>query len=114
MPNDNDKPDTTGTVVPVDTVDAIRARLKAEDSGKRVFVPQEQPEELEIDVEPEPISFIASLIDGSEVKYEGFLVATSVFAGFANQDGIIQGLVPMNQLRYIKPESQVDEDQVPF
>lgn len=105
--NDDYKPPVTdATVLPFN-------------KSQRVFVPEEAAEDdqtMIVDVEPEPAKFIAVLDDekSTEVKYEGFLVATGQFAGFADEAGIIQGLIPLSQLKYIKPDSRVDEDQVPF
>lgn len=83
-------------------VDAIRARLASEKGEtSRVFTTSDAaaPEQAL----PEGTTFAVTLKGpdgqaGEVVLFDGYLVATSVFVGFADEEGIIKGLVPIDNV----------------
>lgn len=105
--NDNPQTPSDATVVGIDRVEAIRERLRSEEGGKGKGPLFPTPEDNEIPPEQEfEVALLGDTRAGgpsATLNYKGYLVATSVFVGFADEDGIINGLIPLANVLYVKP-----------
>ena len=109
-PIDDTNPQVPADAKVIDWVQATRERLAAEESGQTRspsmgYVTEDEgvPAEQVFDV---------VLIDeetggpGITLAFKGYMVATSVFVGFADKDGIISAMVPINRVLYVKSKDQ--------
>jgi hypothetical protein len=103
-PTDNPQVPVDAKVVPLDWVKATRERLAAEESAKTDSsrLPEEDdgiPAEQTFEVALRSIDSDAPSV---VLTYKGYMIATSVFVGFADEDGIVHGVVPMDRVLYVR------------
>lgn len=108
MDNDTFNPDNpqvpAAPEAPVlDFVERTRARLRAEDGGRA------SPSTPKVETPPPPTEFEVALkgeklgVPEMVLNYTGYLIATPNFVGFSNEEGIIVGAVPFDNILYVRP-----------
>jgi len=101
-------PTSDAEVVPFDRVAAIRERLAASEGQKAGSPGMVSAEE---GIPPEQtFEVVLRGVDGvtpsATLSFKGYMVATSVFVGFADGEGIINAMVPMDRVLYVKSSNQ--------
>jgi hypothetical protein len=113
MNNNNDlPPEVSGVeanVTPLrPTADDIRARIAGREGQRTTFggaLPSATPQDDPLDFEVGVVAPDGTL---TVLNYTGFMVATSVFVGFADEVGLLQGIVPMDRLVYVTPAEELE------
>lgn len=93
-------------VVTLDRVEEIRNRLAVNERTEKAknlgIVPMETesiPDEQNFEVVLRDLDGVGP---GITLNFKGYLVATSVFVGFADGEGIIGSMVPMDRVLYVR------------